>query len=91
MARLPNRWDIGPMLNALAMSGMYGAVGEALMDALERVIAALGAGTVAALVLAALVLGVEALVRRPWGRRKSRKPAGGRPAAIRTRRGKAYR
>lgn len=80
------------MLNALAMSGMYGALGEALMDALERVIAALGAGTVAALVLAALVFGVEALARRPWGRKtkKSRKP-GGRPAAIWKPRGKAYR
>ncbi len=58
------------MLNALGMSGMQGAVEEALMNAIERAIAALGAGTAIALALGGLVLVTEALARRPWGQKR---------------------
>ena len=67
MARLPGRWDIGAMLIALGISDLYGAVEAALVTAIERAVATLGAGTVLALALVGLVLGVEALARR-WGR-----------------------
>jgi hypothetical protein len=55
------------MLIALGISDLYGAVEAALVTAIERAVAALGAGTVLALALVGLVLGVEALARR-WRR-----------------------
>ena len=66
------------MWNALAMSGMNGVTHEALGNAIERAIAGLGIGSVIALALGALVLGVEALSRRP---RRSKKGTGGAPTA----------
>lgn len=72
------------MLNELAMLGMHVASPEALGDAIERAISGLAIGTAIALLLGALVLGVESLSRGPR-EKKLRKPSAAR------RRGEAYR
>lgn len=75
------------MLKAFPISAMDGAAQEALGNAIERVIAALGIGTAVAFLLGILVYGVEVLARRH--REKGRKPPG--PSSPRTRRREVYR
>jgi hypothetical protein len=87
MALPPIRWDIEPMLNAFPTAAMDGSAQEALGAAAERVVTTLGVGTGVALLLAALVVGVEALSRRR--RRKPRRPRDPRPPKRRRR--EAYR
>ena len=72
------------MLNELAIFGMHVASPEALGDVIERAISGLAIGTAIALLLGALVLGLESLSRRAW-KRKVRKPSAAR------KRGEAYR
>jgi hypothetical protein len=79
------------MLNALALSGMYGTALEVLSGATERVVSALGIGTGVALLLGLLVLAAEALGRR--SPRRKRRPRPRKPPARRSadkRRGAAY-
>ena len=78
------------MMNAIGISGMYGAAEEALMAATERAIALLGIGTVIGLALAILVVGAEALGRR-WGRPRKGHRSKRRPLAPRKGRRAAYR
>jgi hypothetical protein len=66
---------------------MDGSAQEALGAAAERVVTTLGVGTGVALLLAALVVGVEALTRRR--RHKPRRPRDPRPPKRRRR--EAYR
>jgi hypothetical protein len=73
------------MMNAIGISGIYRPAEEALVHATELAIAALGIGTVIALVLIGLVLSVEALARRWSRRRPSRRP---RARTAGTRRGR---
>lgn len=79
------------MFNAMEISGMYGAAEEALMTAMERAITALGIGTVIALALAGLVIGVEVLANTWERKRKGREARRSRPRAARRHRGEAYR
>lgn len=75
------------MLNAFPTAAMDGSAQEALGAAVERVVTTLGVGTGVALLLAALVVGVEALTRRRRNQtRRSREP---RPPKRRRR--EAYR
>ena len=79
------------MFKAIEISAMYGAPAEALTAATERAVTALGIGTVVALSLVGLVLGVEALANA-WERK--RKGSGARrshPRAARRHQGEAYR
>jgi hypothetical protein len=78
-------------MNAIGISGMYGASAEALMTAMERVITALGIGTVIALALAGLVIGLEVLANAWRQKRRGRGARRSRPRAARRQRGEAYR
>lgn len=78
-------------MNAIGISGMYGASAEALMTAMERAITALGIGTVIALALAGLVFGGEVLANAWKQKRRGREARRSRPRAARRHRGKAYR
>jgi hypothetical protein len=75
------------MLNAFPTAAMDGSAQEALGAAAERVVTTLGVGTGVALLLAALVVGVEALTRRRRG--KAAAPRDPRPPKRRRR--EAYR
>lgn len=79
------------MFKAIEISAMYGAPAEALTAATERVITALGIGTVVALALAGLVLGVEALANAWERKRKGSAARRSRPRAARRHQGEAYR
>lgn len=70
---------------------MYGAAEEALMTAMERAVAVLGIGTVVALALAGLVIGVELFAKAWRQKRRGRRARGSRPRAARRHRGEAYR
>jgi hypothetical protein len=74
------------MLNAFPTSAMDGSAHEALGAAVERVLTTLGVGTGVALLLGALVLGLEALRRR---RETTSRPRD--PRSARRRRREAYR
>lgn len=91
MARRADRWDIGAMFNAIEISGVYAAPAEALAAAMERAIAALSIGTVIALALAGLVIGVEVLANAWRQKRRGREARRSRPRAARRHRGEAYR
>lgn len=77
------------MLTVIAMSGLPEAAHEFLGGALERAVTGLGIGTAVALLLGALVVAVEAAARRPWRKRRPRRPAPRR--AVGKRGGAAYR
>lgn len=79
------------MLNALGTFGMYGAAEQALMQAIERAIAALGAGSAIALTVAGLMLGAEALFQSQREKRADRRAKRRRPKGTRKRRNEAYR
>lgn len=63
------------MRNELAMLGVHVASPEALGGAIGRAISGLGIGTAIALLLGALVLGVESLPRCPWKKMIRKAPA----------------
>jgi len=75
------------MLNAFPTAAMDGSAQEALGAAAERVFTTLGVGTGVALLLAALVAGVEVLTRRRT--KRAREPRDRRPPGRRRR--EAYR
>lgn len=79
------------MFKAIEISAMYGAPAEALAAATERVIIALGIGTVVALALAGLVIGVEVLANAWERKRKGSGARRSRPRAARRHQGEAYR
>jgi hypothetical protein len=79
------------MLDALEIFGMYGAAEQALMQAIERTVVALGAGGAIALALTGLMLGAEALLRSQRQKGADRVAVRHRPKGARKQRKEAYR
>jgi hypothetical protein len=79
------------MLNAFPTAAMDGSAQEALGAAVERVVTTLGVGTGVALLLAALVVGVEALSRRRRKKNPKKDPKPRDPRPPRRRGREAYR
>lgn len=72
----------------LGTSAIHGASGEALAQAMDRALAALGSGVTIALLIVGLVVGAEALARA-WQRREATRGARRRRPKEPRRRGKA--
>jgi hypothetical protein len=79
------------MLNALATFGMYGAAEQALMQAIERAVVALGVGSAIGLAIAGLMLGAEALFRSQREKSADRGTEQRRPKGARKQRKEVYR
>lgn len=70
---------------------MYGAAEQALMQAIERTVVALGAGSAIALALAGLMPGAESLLRSQREKSGDREAGRRRPKGARKQRKEAYR
>jgi hypothetical protein len=79
------------MLDALGTLGRYGAAEQALMQAIERTVVALGAGGAVALAIAGLMLGAEALLRSQREKSADRGAWRRRPKRARKQPKEAYR